>query len=332
MATFLTSCLRSVPAVRHASRRSVRCDFRKIFKRPILMLTLVLLVGGFWFVYQRRDHKIGSYSRWQPAATSRQGTTAKYFVRARDQEIYMYSAVTNRHHPVNNAINIIITTLSASRASLQCCVVLDGKTLYVTPAETFFRYSTSDVAFIANILEFFSDGHLYRARQYSCSLPDIGHSAEYVTLTSSLCSPDIRDYLKILHPPPVPGGLALCAKIAYNGGLDPEKFIEWVEVQRLLGVDKILIFDLGNPENLTRVFRYYQNQGILDVQPYELPGYPENRTIWGAATATDQFHHDESMAVLECNQRMSGYTFVMSHDVDEFIIPRQDVTLKQFFQ
>ncbi|BFZ20527.1 hypothetical protein BsWGS_23565 [Bradybaena similaris] len=298
-------------------------------KAPTLLALLVVVC--LWCLYHGRDNKVGRYTRWLPGTMPEPDAKARYFVPVRGQPVFMYSAIANLHQPVDAAINIIITTLSASRQSLQCCVLLDGKSLFVTPAEEFFQYHNFDVAFIAKILEYFS-ADLYYARQYSCSVPDTGHSAGHVTLTSSVCSPDIEDFLQILYPPRVPGGLALCAKIAYNGGHDPEKVIEWVEVQLMLGVDKILIFDLGNPENLTRVFRYYQSLGVLDVQPYELPGSPANRTLWGADTATVQFHHDESMAVLECNQRMSGYTFVMSHDVDEFIIPRRDVTLKQFFK
>lgn len=257
--------------------------------------------------------------------------SARHFVLARTQEIYMYSATANYHHLVSDEISIIITTLSASRSSLDCCVLMDGKQLFVTAADEYFQYHTIDVAFIAKIWEYFSED-IYYARQYSCSVPDTGHSAQYVTLTSSDCSPDIGDYVPILYPPKVPGGLALCAKIAYNGGLDPERIIEWFEVQQILGVDKILIFDLGNTENVSRVFKYYQNTGLLDLQPYELPGTPVNRTLLGVYTDTAQFHHDESMPVLECRQRMSGYTYVMSHDLDEYIIPRRDISLKQFFK
>ena len=76
--------------------------------------------------------------------------------------------------------------------------------------------------------------------------------------------------------------------------------------------------------------RHYVKSGFLDLQPYELPGRPYNRTMNDKGAY--QFHHDESLAVIECRQRMAGYTYVMSHDLDEFIIPRADVGLKPFFQ
>lgn len=243
----------------------------------------------------------------------------------------MYSAIANHHLPVSGFINIIVTTLDASRTSLQCCVLLDNSTLFVTLAQPYFFYHTIDLTFLAKIVEYFYP-RIHMAHQFACPVPDIGHHASHVTLTSSSCSSDIRDYLPVHYPPRVPGGLAVCAKIAHSGGRDPEKVIEWFELQRILGVDKVLVFNLENSESLNRVFRYYQEIGVLDLQPYELPGDPANRTLMERNKHTEQFHHDESMAVLECRQRMSGYTYVMSHDLDEYIIPRRDISLKQFFK
>lgn len=243
----------------------------------------------------------------------------------------MYSAIANYHLPINGAINIIITTLDASSSPLQCCVLLDNETLYTTPSQHHFFYHNIDVTFVAKIVEYFHP-EIWKAHQFSCVAPEIGRHAGHVTLTSSTCSTDFRDYLPVLYPQRVPGGLAICAKVAHSNGLDPEKVIEWFELQRMLGVDKVLIFNLGVPEKVYRVFRYYQEIGVLDLQPYELPGHPPNRTLMEIAKTSMQFHNDESMPVLECRQRMSGYSYVISHDLDEFIIPRMDVDLKEFFK
>ncbi|CAL1534833.1 unnamed protein product [Lymnaea stagnalis] len=310
------------------------CQLSNTKAKRVVLLTAVLLAVTIWCVGRGRVKQVGTYTKWNPQFLARPAGTTRYFTPAKDQNIFLYSAIANRHHPVNGAINIIITTMDSSSSRLDCCVLVDNQTLFITRAEEYFFYHTIDVAFIARIVEYFYPDYYY-ARQYSCTVPEIGQSVGHVTLkgsSASACSSDVRDYVSVRHPRDVPGGLAVCAKIAHSGGLDPEKVIEWFEVQRLLGVDKVLMFDMGNPENLTRVLRYYQDLGILDLQPYELPGAPPNRTLMERDKRTYQFHHDESMAVLECRQRMAGYTYVMSHDVDEFIIPRRNVGLKQFFK
>ncbi|XP_013087263.2 uncharacterized protein LOC106071649 isoform X1 [Biomphalaria glabrata] len=277
--------------------------------------------------------QVGRYSKWLPRPLPRTESSAQYFVLARDLEIYMYSAIASYNQLRKGDIGIVITSLDATVQHLDCCVLLDHARLFVTPVEEHFFYHTMDVTILSRIHEYFTPGY-YRARQYLCQVPEIGRIPSHATLKSSSapCSTDLADYLPVHTPTQFPGGLAVCAKIAHSGGLDPEKVIEWFEVQRLLGVDKVLLYDMGNPVNLTRVFRYYQNMGLLDLQPYELPGYPANRTLMEKDKRTHQFHHDESMAVLECRQRMSGFSYVMSHDLDEFIIPRRDITLKQFFK
>lgn len=64
----------------------------------------------------------------------------------------------------------------------------------------------------------------------------------------------------------------LCYQVAYGDDLDPTKLMEWFEVQRLMGVDNIQLMDLHNPVAIQKVFRYYQDIGLLDLLPYELPG------------------------------------------------------------
>ncbi|CAG5115939.1 unnamed protein product, partial [Candidula unifasciata] len=274
---------------------------------------------------------VGQYVSWNHRPLPRMYSKAKYFKHGRDDAIFMYSAIANYHLPVNGAINIIITTLDASTSPLRCCVLLDNDTLYFIPSQTHFFYHTIDVTFVANIVEFFYP-KILKAHQFSCVVPETGRYVGHVTLTSSACSTDFRDYLPVLYPQRVPGGLAICAKVAHSAGLDPERIIEWFELQRMLGVDKVLIYNLGVPERVRRVFRFYQEIGVLDLQPYELPGDPANRTLMEKEKRRMQFHHDESMAVLECRQRMAGYSYVISHDLDEFIIPRRDLDLKEFFK
>ena len=54
--------------------------------------------------------------------------------------------------------------------------------------------------------------------------------------------------------------------------MDPNKLMEWFELQRLLGVDHIQLMDLHNPEPIQKVFKYYTDLGLLNALPYELPG------------------------------------------------------------
>nr|KAG5710534.1 hypothetical protein BaRGS_013180 [Batillaria attramentaria] len=75
-----------------------------------------------------------------------------------------------------------------------------------------------------------------------------------------------------------------------------------------LGVDHIQLMDLDNPEPVQKVFRYYRDMGLLDPLPYELPDQPH----W----VPQQASHDETFPILDCRQRLAGYTYVMGVDMD----------------
>ncbi|CAL1530148.1 unnamed protein product, partial [Lymnaea stagnalis] len=261
----------------------------------------------------------------------------QYFTKVRDVEHYMYSAfvnmdsttqdthvtnVTNGISVTNYTLNVVITSLDASNDTYECCVMFkDIRDPVVTPARLYFSYTGRK--------------NVYLARQYSCSVPVKSSQSlpQKITLTTSKsCPSHPDDYVTIVYPTRYQGRIALCGKVVYGGGRDPEEIIEWFEMQRTLGVDKVLIYDLGNPDNLTRVFRYYQNLGFLDVQPYELPGKPKNRTFSKPLEHWDQYDEDQTMAVLDCRQRMGGYDYIISHDLDEMIIPRKYVTLQTLFE
>ncbi|KAK3792702.1 hypothetical protein RRG08_064799 [Elysia crispata] len=57
-------------------------------------------------------------------------------------------------------------------------------------------------------------------------------------------------------------------------------------------------------------------------------GSPRGRSLEEDFKRTAQFTQDETLAVLECRVRLSGYGMVLSMDKDEVLVPRQDVSLK----
>ena len=70
----------------------------------------------------------------------------------------------------------------------------------------------------------------------------------------------------------------------------------------------------------------------MERVPYSLAGEPTDRSLDEELKHTLQFEMDETLAVLECRQRLSGHGIVLSIDKDEVVIPRQDVPLKIFLK
>ncbi|XP_012944882.1 uncharacterized protein LOC106013507 [Aplysia californica] len=248
--------------------------------------------------------------------------------------MYLYSAIANDRYPLDGETNVIITGLSRDGLPSHCCVVLDNTTIYTSLPEEFEtnrRARFSELPVVRDIAWYFLE-EPSRAVQVTCAVPNTGHRATHATLSFSACSQDTSGYLPVQRPSAPEGSMAVCAKIAHGNGLDPEKVIEWFELQMLLGVSKVLMYDLGVTDPVKRVLNYYQRLGFLDLQPYELVGPPRNRSLSEKFKRMPQFSHDETLSVYDCRQRLMDYTFVLGHDLDELVIPRQDVTLPEFFK
>ncbi|XP_050397543.2 uncharacterized protein LOC126815703 [Patella vulgata] len=129
--------------------------------------------------------------------------------------------------------------------------------------------------------------------------------------------------------------LAICGKVAFGDKLKPSRLVEWFEMQMILGVDKIVVFDLDCPEQIKSVFKHYIDEGLLEVIPYSLPGKVPGYSHRGFRLKEQvypQFSHDKHITVLDCHQRLGGYGYVLAADFDEIIIPSHHFTLKQLLQ
>ncbi|PVD27358.1 hypothetical protein C0Q70_12514 [Pomacea canaliculata] len=243
------------------------------------------------------------------------------------KRVYLYSATLTIHHTPPNGSHIRLTAFQEKRVGqLTCCLRRHGSATVTAPAPIIHSLDDPD-----NV----NDTKKVFAVVYQCHVPfsPLELTGACVTVTPDpACPVEDNYYIPVYTPEVVKGGLAICGKVAFGSLLDPLKLVEWFEMQRLLGVDKIQILDFGNPENVSRVFEYYQNTGLLSFFPYKLPGRPWGRGFTDETRVLDQLPQDENFPFLECRLRLAGYDYVMSIDMDEIILPRKMKLLKPFFQ
>ncbi len=121
--------------------------------------------------------------------------------------------------------------------------------------------------------------------------------------------------------PKIPQNLVVCVPPLHNT-FDVYRVVEWFEMLKLLGVDKVVAYNESLDETASRIMRHYQDQGYLDVWQMD-PDYlkPEGYMI-------SRWRGPVSMS--DCMYRyMYRYKRVLGMDVDEFIIPRTTQTLPQ---
>ncbi|XP_046550211.1 uncharacterized protein LOC124260022 isoform X5 [Haliotis rubra] len=258
--------------------------------------------------------------QWGNGVSGKRGTPLPIFTQTGTLSNFLFTAYERQDQSQKSRLNIYLNTMDGSRVQLNCCIFIRNQTRLRTQAKEVYRYG--------------GNAHFHPTK-YSCSVP-AGTDVVNVSLTPSTCSNNMSNYVPIRKPAQVPGGLAICAKTIFGESLRPQRLVEWIEIQKLLGVDKILIFDLDCPENIRKILNYYTRQGIVEVQPHKLPGKIEGvrfRDLSGHRHDHDsQFDNDDNYPLIDCRDRLSGYSWVIGTDVDEIVLPRKNITLKPFIK
>ncbi|XP_076435395.1 uncharacterized protein LOC143275290 [Babylonia areolata] len=243
--------------------------------------------------------------------------------------MYLYSAIMAVHRAPSNGTDIHVVAFQDGKRlqNLTCCAKLAQSQHVHSGMRAKFDFSYQQMTSTAH--NYYTVGVVYR-----CWFPFSSQELRegHVTLAPTSCPENEQQYLTVHQPALKPGGLAICAKIAYGVNLNPNKLVEWFETQRILGVDRIQLFDLNNTEMVLRILRHYEDTGLLDLLPYALPGRPWGRSLLNKKGTYARFGDDEELVLWDCRLRLAGYDYVMDVDTDEVIMPRNFKTLKPFFK
>lgn len=123
--------------------------------------------------------------------------------------------------------------------------------------------------------------------------------------------------------------IAVCAKIIY-GNMSAQRLIEWFEIQKYVGVDKVLMYYYNLNSEAMGVLLHYYKEGFVDLRPFDFPDVETNYRYVGEKEA--QPFIDEQVVLYEAMERLRGYSYTAVIDVDEVIFARtsRKHNLKQF--
>jgi len=98
-----------------------------------------------------------------------------------------------------------------------------------------------------------------------------------------------------------------------HGDISVDKLIEFLELSQILGASHFTFYDLAMSESMREVLKYYQNKGIANVLPWNLPAY---------INRNDVHYFAQPLSIMDCLYRsMIHLHFVAFNDLDEFIVP-----------
>lgn len=152
----------------------------------------------------------------------------------------------------------------------------------------------------------------------SCNLVDTENEPFFVSVSSNAC----EDASNVLRVEPSTNGdysrnFTVCVK-DMNFSYDiSNRLIEWFELLKLLGADRVDVYVAKVPKRVQKVLQFYAANKFVTVRPAPRPS---SETLW-------QRRRDHLLAYNDClyrNLRQSRY--IVPLDVDEIIVPREDET------
>ncbi|XP_063368409.1 uncharacterized protein LOC134656814 [Cydia amplana] len=106
------------------------------------------------------------------------------------------------------------------------------------------------------------------------------------------------------------------------------RLVEWIELVRLLGADKVFFYELQVHPNISKVLAYYRARGIVESTPITLPGGQPNLPGLQHVYMKKRLGNKRQMELVPYNdclyRHMYQFRWITLLDVDEVIVPMED--------
>jgi hypothetical protein len=73
--------------------------------------------------------------------------------------------------------------------------------------------------------------------------------------------------------------VGVCVKLTF-GSLDAQRLIEWFEIHKLFGVDKVIAYTYQLNLKAAKVLKFYERSGMAQVYDFDLPEKGKNSREW----------------------------------------------------
>ena len=272
-------------------------------------------------------------------------------------ETLVYSAYYDIREVNEPIIRVIGVTRVKNPERLLCKIYYTASNVKLSADEIENSTNTTfdqvlDVPAIISILPQ-HDNHEYHSCYISCPLNDI----KFRNLKSNLIpravsiiplmSAGIQYPNKLLVMNSQNGGtgtyqvetnkVGLCIKPVHSNYSDWFELITFIELQRILGVSKIIVYNESMSDNVSCILRYYEEQkflvSVMVWDLYEKSGIRVTSSYNWVDKRNNLRNRGALASLNDCFHRnMNEYQYLFSVDLDEFIIPHIHDTIPEMLE
>ncbi|CAH1800304.1 unnamed protein product, partial [Owenia fusiformis] len=232
-------------------------------------------------------------------------------------EMYLYSAYYDDRPSLltNPVIRVIAVSESQVEQRKVYCYI-------------WYDVSTDPFVEVAEILHLGAGnnrhGKYFREHIYTCKLQtskDIPKAISIELEETDVKLPEPSTYMTVQVPekPETKQDFINCVSVTF-WKVDPYRVVEWMELHKLWGVNKVTIYNSSIEDESAKVFLHYQKEGFVDFRqaPQFVPDPGEMSILLTM-----------SPVICDCLYRnMHKYNKVVVTDLDEMIVPRTTLDYK----
>ena len=114
----------------------------------------------------------------------------------------------------------------------------------------------------------------------------------------------------------------------YNNAL---QFAQTMEVYKLIGVQRVVIYNTSCGPDVEKILKYYRKEGMLEVVPWPIDKFLTPSTGWKYDLHHGDMHYYGQLTTLnECIYRyMYQSKYLLLNDIDEIIMPYKHANLEK---
>ncbi|XP_051965267.1 glycosyltransferase family 92 protein F13G3.3-like [Xyrauchen texanus] len=117
----------------------------------------------------------------------------------------------------------------------------------------------------------------------------------------------------------------------YNNVL---QFAQTIEMYKLLGIQRVVIYNTSCGPDLEKLLKHYEREGILEIVSWPIDQFLKPSSGWNFDKHTGDLHYYGQLTTLnECIYRhMYQSKYVLLNDIDEIIMPYKHVNLPSLME
>ncbi|XP_041350565.1 glycosyltransferase family 92 protein F13G3.3-like [Gigantopelta aegis] len=155
----------------------------------------------------------------------------------------------------------------------------------------------------------------YSALFLICDVSVLSDRKPYAVSITKENSTSLKNRLLVKYPEPLRFNITVCFSCIHSKYNDERETIQTIEMDQILGAEHFVAYDFSIGGKVENVFMYYSNQGIVDINVWNLPRV--------------QIHYFGQLAAInDCVYSNRGRSkYIIVKDLDEILVPYKDKTL-----